>query len=62
MITKAIMVIWIGMSQTQALATQKFDSVGECDSAKAAISQHYENKWSSILDSDIECIPYEASE
>ena len=31
MITKFILIVWIGMGQTQTLHTQTFDTIAECD-------------------------------
>lgn len=60
--TKAIMIIWMGIGQAQVLTTEKFDTEAECEAAKAGIVMHYNGKWSSIIDSDIECVSYKVSE
>jgi hypothetical protein len=35
--TKAVLIIWIGLGQSQTLTTEKFDSMEECKAAREAI-------------------------
>lgn len=55
MMTKAILIVWIGFSQTQTLTLEAFDTMEECLSAKEAIRAFHRR-----LDGD--CIPYGGSQ
>lgn len=56
MTTKFILIIWIGVQQTQSISALKFDTEDECEAARAAVSAtHYDirawNQWP-------KCVPY----
>lgn len=38
--TKVILLIWIGIIQSQTMATETFETMAECEAVAAALLQH----------------------
>lgn len=52
MITKFILIVWIGAGQTQTLSTQSFDTQEECEAVASAIETEIDRRgW-------YRCVPY----
>lgn len=53
--TKAVLIIWIGIGQSQVLDITPFDSIAECEAARSAIEVHHKRL-------DGVCVPYETDQ
>jgi hypothetical protein len=52
MITKFVLIVWVGIGQSQVLSTQTFDTLAECDAVAAALrSEMDKSGW-------YRCVPY----
>jgi hypothetical protein len=54
---KALLVVWIGLGNTQSVTVTVMDSLAECEAAIAALEAA--PKWSRLAD-DAMCVPYAA--
>lgn len=50
---KALLLIWVGIFDNQVMSITQFDTIGECEAAKAAIIAHED-----APNSGVHCIPY----
>lgn len=58
MITKALLIVWLGAGTTQTITITKFDSPTECDAAKAVLiplDYMFNDTW-------VRCVPYTYAE
>lgn len=58
MITKFLLIVWIGISQNQTLSIIKFDTEAECIAAKVALGhthRQFNGDW-------VRCAPYTYAE
>jgi len=53
MITKFVLIIWLGFNHTQMLSTQSFDTLAECESVASAIKAEIDER-----DGWYRCKPY----
>ena len=60
MITKAVMIIWIWAGNGQEMVVTDFDSLADCEAAKAALIQSYDGWFERDL-KNARCIPYMAN-
>ena len=52
MITKFVLIVWIGFAQSQALSTQTFDTEAECEAVASALRNEMDHRgW-------YRCVPY----
>ena len=52
MITKFVLIVWVGIGQSQVLSTQTFDTRVECEAVAAALSSEMDKMgW-------YRCVPY----
>jgi hypothetical protein len=61
MITKAIMIIWIGAGNTQTMAVSDFESLADCEAAKAALIQSHDGWFERDL-KNARCVPYSSKQ
>lgn len=52
MVTKFILIVWVGFFDNQVLTTEKFDTRNECERAKEAIAAEIGKK------GVFKCVPY----
>lgn len=46
MITKFVLIVWIGLSESQTLSTQSFDTLEECEAIAAVLENEiYRSGW-----------------
>jgi hypothetical protein len=51
-----VMIIWTGTGYMQTMSMERFNTIEECEAAKAAIVDSYSEDWSAIPAGDIRCI------
>lgn len=57
MTVSAIMVIWFGIGTVARFDVERFDTLAECEAAKAAIAENYNGGWDGFIPAaNIRCI------
>jgi len=52
----AVLVVWIGIGRSQTLSVTRFETLAECEAAKAAIAENYNGFGDYINPENMRCI------